>query len=172
MTNHQAILDNIQVGDILLSRKINSPISKIIGGVTKSQWAHSFLYIGDGKIIESDWDGVVINHIEYYLNDKYSVGLFRVKPPLSESEKEVLVETARKKLGIKYGYLQLFWFLILRILGKSEDPDWSLDVSKGMVCSEMMAAAYQEIGRSIKNLPPSQIEPVDFDDSPITIRIA
>ena len=172
MNNHQAIRDHVRPGDILLSRKKGSPVSEIIRGVTRSRWSHSFLYIGEGKIIESDWDGVVINPLEYYLNTRYDVGLFRAKPELTKEEEEQLVLVAREMLGIKYGYLQLLWFLILRIFGKSEDPDWSLDVDKGVVCSEMMAAAYEKIGKRIKELPPHQIEPADFDESPITVRIA
>ena len=171
MSNHKAITDNIAKGDILLSRKTHSPISEVIQGVTRSMWSHSFLYIGDNKVIESDWDGVVIHPLDRYLNNKYSVGLYRIKPELTEDEAEQLVIQARKLLGIHYGYLQILWQLVLRLVGKNEDPDWSLDIDKGMICSEMMAAAYEKISRRIKELPPHQMEPADFDDSPITVRI-
>ncbi len=170
--NHQAIRDNARAGDMLLSRTISSPISKIIAGITRSNWSHSFLYIGDDKIIESDWKGVVIKRLEHYLNDKFTVGLFRVKPELTEDEAERLVKEMRKLLGIHYGYLQLVWQLILRLIGKNEDPDWAIDVDTGMICSEAMATAYKKINRQIKDLPPHQMEPEDFDSSIITIRIA
>ena len=170
--NHQAIRDNVIVGDMLLSRKVNSPISRVIAGITRSNWSHSFLYIGDDKIIESDWNGVVIKRLEYYLNDKFTVGLFRVKPELTEDETDRLVKEMRKLLGIHYGYLQLVWQFILRLIGRNEDPDWAIDVDTGMICSEAMATAYKKIGRQIKNLPPHQTEPEDFDSSSITIRIA
>lgn len=172
MSNHQAIRDNIRPGDILLSCHKKSPISKTIAGVTRSNWSHTFMYIGDGKILESDWDGVVINPLSHYLNNEYRVGLFRVFPDLSEDKIKEVIKAARKMLGIHYGFFQLVWQFILRICGKSEDPDWSLDVDTGVICTEVVAKAYQKIGVRFKNLPPHQMEPVDFDDSPITVRIA
>ena len=75
-------------------------------------------------------------------------------------------------LGIHYGFLQLIWQFILRVCGKSEDPDFSLDVDSGVTCTEVIATAYQKIGIQLKPLPPWQMEPVDFDDSPLTVRIA
>ena len=77
--------------------------------------------------------------------------------------RELLVKAARKLLGIHYGFLQLIWQLILRICGKSEDPDWSIDVDTGMICTELVAKAYETLGIQFKDLPPHQIEPVDFD---------
>ena len=172
MSNFDVITKNIQTGDILLSRKPGSKISEIIQGVTRSKWSHSFLYIGENKIIESGWDGVVIRHLADYFNGKYELGLFRVQPELTVDEQSKLVKTARKMLGIHYGFLQLLWGAILRLFGKSEDPDWNINMSKGMICSEMMARAFKRINRPIKDLPPAQMEPVDFDDSSATIRIA
>lgn len=172
MTNHKSILENIKPGDILLSRNKKNAISTTIASITKSNWGHAFLYIGDGKILESNSHGVVINPLSHYFNTKYDVGLFRLKEELSTEQIEKLIKKARKLLGIKYGYLQLLWFLILRIFGKSEDPDWSLDVDKGMVCSELIATAYEFVDVKFKNLPPHQIEPADLDESNKTVRIA
>jgi len=172
MSNHQKIKDEILPGDILLSCHKRHPISKVISGITRSNWSHTFLYIGDNKIIESDWDGVVIKPLDHYLNDTYRVGLFRVTPELTEEESKQVIVEARKMLGIHYGFWQLIWQFILRVCCKSEDPDWALNVDSGVICSEMVAKAYKKIGKKFKNLPPHQMEPVDFDDSPITVRIA
>lgn len=172
MSNHQLIRDNIIKGDILLSCHKTHPISQVIAGVTKSNWSHAFLYIGDDKFIHSFFNGVEIKPLDFYLNDEYRVGLFRHKPPLGEGVADKVIKAARKMLGIHYSFLQLFWQLILRICGKNEDPDWSLDVSPGMICTELIAKAYETVGIRFKDLPPHQMEPVDFDDSPITVRIA
>lgn len=171
MNNHEAIRNNIKAGDILLSRNKKAPISKIISGVTRSYWSHAFLYIGEGKILESSIGGVAIHPLEKYLNNIYDVGLFRINKDLLEEEIFALIKNARKFAGISYGYLQLAWFLILRLFGKSEDPDWSIDVDEGMVCSELVANAYETIGIKFKDLPPHQIEPADLDESKMTIRI-
>lgn len=172
MSNHQIIKEQILPGDILLSCHKRHPISRVIAGITRSNWSHTFMYIGDGKILESDWDGVVINPLDHYLNNEYRVGLFRITPELEEDKIKKVIKAARKILGIHYGFFQLVWQFILRICGKSEDPDWALDVDTGVICSEVVAKAYQKIGVHFKDLSPSQMEPVDFDNSPITVRIA
>jgi len=172
MNNHDAIRNNIQPGDILLSRNKKMPLSTIIAGVTKSYWSHSFFYIGDNKIIESSIGGVAIHPLDKYLNNTYDVGLFRLKDRPSQEEIEKVIKVARKKAGLSFGYCQILWYLILRLFGKSEDPDWALDIDHGMVCSELVAYAYESIGVHFKNLPPHQIEPGDIDESSLTIRIA
>lgn len=171
MNNHNAIINNIKPGDILLSRNKKHPVSITIANITKSNWSHVFLYIGEGKIIESSIHGVVINPLSHYLNNKYDVGLFRTKEKLSPEQTKKLIDRARSLLGIKYGFLQVLWLAILRLFGKSEDPDWSLDVDTGMICSEMIAHAYEYIGIKFKDLPPHQIEPEDIDQSNQTIRV-
>lgn len=172
MNNHPELRSKIKAGDILLSRKHGDTISHAIQKVTGSKWSHSFCYIGDGKIIDSDWKGITCKSLEYYLNNEYEVGLFRVTPELTEEQTKNFLDKFRSYLGIKYGYLQLIWQFILRVLGKSEDPDWGIDVDPGMICSEAMSRAFRWVGKVIKpKLHHSQIEPVDFEESMITIRI-
>lgn len=171
MKNFRLIRELIKPGDILLSRKPGSPISEIIQDVIRSRWSHSFLYIGNDKIIESDWDGVVINPLSKYFDGNYELGLFRIQPELTKEEQVKLIDAAFLAVGTKYAYLQLVWGFILRLLGKSENRKWNIDTSKGMICSELIARCYKKIGRPLKNLPPSQMEPADLDESKITIRL-
>jgi hypothetical protein len=168
--NFQTIKANLKPGDILLSRKPGSPISETIQGITRSKWSHSFLYIGDDKIIDIISSGVKIRKLEAYT--EYELGLFRVTPDLTEEEVQKLIKEMRKLLGIHYGWLQLLWLAFLRLLGKNEDPDWGLDVDTGVTCSEAITKAYLKIGKHFKNLPPSEMEPADLDESAITVRIA
>jgi len=166
------ILHNIQCGDILLVRNKSSTLSIIIAGVTHSNWSHSVLCLGDRQILNDTEVGVHIDDIGVYLTPEYSVGLFRVVNELSSKDKQLLVKAAYKLVGTKYAWWQLVWDFLIRLIGKSEDPDWGIDVDKqGMVCSEMIARIYNKIGIRFKNLKPSQMEPVDFDESSITIRI-
>lgn len=166
------ILDRIQTGDILLSRDKDSPVSTVIAGVTKSNWSHSSLYIGAGKVIESNWDGVEITPLGKYLKGDHALGLFRAKPELTEDETKRLIKEARAMLGINYGWLKMLWLGFLRFIGKSEDPDWAMVKQKGVICSELIAKAYKRIGRPLKDLPPRQVEPADYDNNPLTTRIA
>ena len=171
MNNYQAIRNNVIIGDILLTRDIDSPISKVISGVTHGYWSHIILYLGDGKILETNEKGVYIRSLEDYLDGSYDLGLFRIKPPLENKILQKVVQEARKLTGTHYNWLQLFWQFILRLCGKSEDPDFSLDVGPGMICTEVVATAYKRVGIEFKSIPPHQMEPIDFDESSITVRI-
>lgn len=170
--NLQKIKDNIRPGDILLSRKPGSPISETIRGITRSKWSHSFLYLGDGKIIDDLSDGVQIRKLDAYFNGDFELGLFRVTPDLTQEELQSLSLTIRKKIGLKYSWIKLLWLGLLHLLGKSEDPDWALPLKQGVICSELIAWAYLKIGRPLKDLPPEIMEPVDLDESKVTIRLA
>ena len=172
MNNFDLIKKNIQTGDILLSRGIRSPISEAIGGITHSYWSHSFLYLGDNQIIDALYDGVKIHSLDYYLKGEYAVGLYRHINPLTDEQKSQLVKVASRFAGKHYGWLQLMYQCFLRLIGKSEDPKWAWRIKGGVICSEMVALIYQKIGIMFKCLPPSQMEPVDFDESPLTVRIA
>jgi len=130
------------------------------------------LYIGEDKLIDAIWSGVKIRPLNDYFHGEYSLGLFRHITLLTVEQQTYLVKAARKFAGLDYGWLQLGWQLILRLLGKSEDPDWGLEVKPGIICSELVAKAYKKIGIRFKDIPPYQMEPVDFDESPITVRIA
>jgi cell wall-associated NlpC family hydrolase len=172
MNNYQAIKGNIQPGDILLSRDVRSPISTVIGGITHSCWSHTFIYIGDNKIIDAIYSGVKIRPLDDYFQGEYALGLFRYITSLTPEQQIELIKAARKFSGLSYGWFQLGWQLILRLLGKSEDPDWGREVKPGVICSELVAKSYDKIGIRFKNIPPYQMEPVDFDESPFTVRIA
>lgn len=172
MNNLETVRRQIQKADILLTRDKDSAISTVISGVTHSYWSHTVLYIGDNKIIDTVSDGVKIRALDDYLDGSYGIGLFRYKDGLSREQQNLVVETGRELLGLKYAWWQLWWDFILRLLGKSEDKDWAVDMSTGMVCSEFVARAYEAIGIKFKNIPAYQMEPVDFDESPFTVRIA
>ena len=172
MNNYQKIIQNLKPGDIILSRVPGSPISETIMGVTRSKWSHALMYIGNNKIIESDWGGVVIHPVTKYANNKYELGLFRYNPELSETDIAKIIKLARKKLGIDYGWFKLLWLGFLHLIGKSEDPDWKVQLPKGMICSQLVSYAYLKAGFPLKNLPPELMEPTDLDESDYTIRIA
>lgn len=130
------------------------------------------MYIGDDKIIESDWDGVVVNPLSKYLTSEYEIGLFRITPELTIEETDKLISAIKTLIGRKYAWFQLVWQFILRIFKKSEDKDWAIDVENGFICSELIAFSYEQINRKIVELPSSEVEPGDLDASPQTIRIA
>ena len=162
----------LEDGDVLLALNINNELSKLIAEVTHSQYSHAFMYIGNGFIVESTFGGVQISPLKKYDDGHHHVISVRHKT-LSAEERQKVRKSALKYLGKKYGYPQLLWYLLARMIGKSEDPKWQLDLDKnGMVCSEAIARAYEDNGFRIKDgLEPYAIEPVDFVESEHFVRI-
>lgn len=171
MTREQEIRAVIQPGDIILSRVPGSLISDTIQDLTNSKWSHALLYLGDNKIIEATNHGIVINPLIKYFSNKYQIGVFRISPELTPEETTQLIKAIRKKLGIDYGWLKLAWLGFLRLVGKSEDPDWSVKLKGGMICSELVAWSYKQIGRPLKDLPVQLMEPQDLAQSKFLHRV-
>jgi hypothetical protein len=156
------IKQNVQIGDVLLSFNKKNILSKAITEISHSDFSHAFLYIGNGKILESSIEGVVIKDLSYYLDyDKYYVSLRR--PSITLLEAEEMVRFCKTKLGISYGYLQMFyaWFLFTFQLRKNK---WFMRVDlPGIVCSELVAEGLQHIKRyPFKDTSPANVTPADL----------
>lgn len=165
------MLAKIKPGDVLLTRLPGAFISDTIQDVTHSKWSHALLYLGNNKIIEADWKGIVINSLNKYKKSKHVVGIFRARPDLSNEETIELVKVVCKKVGIDYGWLKLLWLGFLRLIGKSEDPDWSAKLKNGMICSELVSWGYKQIKRPLKDLPTQLMEPKDLAQSKYLYRV-
>jgi uncharacterized protein YycO len=152
-------------GDVILSFNTENKLSDIIANVTKSKYSHVMMYIGNGNVVESSIHGVAITPFKHYIQPHYNIRV--LSPIMSDDKKEQVVKESLALLGKKYGYLHLVWYAFLRLIRQSENPKFQLDLNPNkLVCSEAIATAYANIGKSIKGqLKPSQIEPVDFQQS-------
>ena len=157
---------DIQKADIILTFNRDSKLSRAIANITDSGYSHTMIYIGNGFVLESSVGGVQISPLKKYTEEKYNIAILRAS--ISKADKEVVVEKSLELLGKKYGYLQLFWYLFIRLIGQSENPRWQLDIQpRKMVCSEAVAVAFGEAGVDVKKgFQDSGIEPVDFLESP------
>jgi uncharacterized protein YycO len=153
----------LDVGDVILTHNTENPLSIFIADITNSKYSHVVMYVGNGLIAESSVYGTVIVPLEKYFKGKHDIAIMRHLFVTPEERKE-LVQSALRIMGKRYGYLQLFWYLFIRLIGKSESPKWQLDLEpNAMVCSEAIAVVYKELGYDIKpGFETAGVEPVDF----------
>lgn len=168
---YKVVKSTLEKGDVILTLNIENALSNAIKNVTNSNYSHVIMYIGNGNIIESTMGGTKITPLAHYISPKYNMCV--LKPQIDSYERGLVVEESLKLLGKRYGYIQLFYYLFLRLIGKSEDPKWQLDIQpNALVCSEAIALAFEKIGKPVKaKLRPSQIEPVDFIQSPQFVKV-
>jgi hypothetical protein len=115
---------------------------------------------------------IVDNEKEQVMQEQKQDSLFNEYDEIKLNKVFEIIKLARKKLGIDYGWFKLLWLGFLHLIGKSEDPDWKVQLPKGMICSQLVSYAYLKAGFPLKNLPPELMEPTDLDESDYTIRIA
>lgn len=123
------------------------------------RWTHALMYIGDGKVIESVAEGVVIKDVERIHRDD-KAAIFRVDT--SEEVKNEAVEFAMDKEGTPFDFV---W------------PTKKIDGS-AYYCSELVWASYKTQGVDIDQNPGwtwkymNGVAPTEIADDDDTTRIA
>lgn len=141
--------------------KTNGWIGFLIRLGTQSRWNHTFIYIGDGNIVEANPTGIAITPITAYPNIAWNK-----HEELSDSEREEIKNHAIKQVGKPYGFLDI-GVLVFRIFGLDlfgTRKFWSMVVSKndGYICSELVAECYEMINRKLINKPNHLVTPGDL----------
>jgi hypothetical protein len=124
----------LKQGDILLTRS-NKKNSKLICKITKSDFSHAILYVGESSYIHSDVDGVHSGNIQRLLIDETRFAkVVRIKDQVAIKN---VINYARLQVGTSYskisaanGYTKIFS---------------KLDAKK-QFCSRLVAKAYEAAG--------------------------
>lgn len=157
----------LEIGDIIVSTT-NENVSRIIRQVTGSQVSHAALYVGDGMVIESAGDGVVLTTLRQALADD-SVAVALRYPGLTEAQQLMIRDFAGQHLDSRYDYVGVARHLLYRLAGSvCERFEGSMlaaceagryqisfgnDDSDRWYCSELVFAAYEHAGVSLVTLP-------------------
>lgn len=127
---------------------------------TMARWNHTFIYIGDGKIIEANPTGVEIKPVT-----EYPLIAWNQHEVLTEKQRNRIVEEAQKLVGRPYGFLDIA-NLILRILGLKILANTSLLTKMaeryGVICSELVALSYQAASITLVDKPANIVTPGDL----------
>lgn len=145
-------LEVAQPCDVILVRG-NLRISRIIQTLTKSPYSHAAFYQGEGKIIESDPAGVLLEDIDKYI----SLDIRICRPVmLSKKGQKIVLEQMKKMLELQPKYdiknieklLFKYWYTKFR-------PDAKVYIGGNTkferlyICSGMIAHAFHKAGYPI-----------------------
>lgn len=136
----------MQIGDIILVGGSDFG-SKVIKRITGTIWSHVALCLGQGLILEINWNTKThIVHNEYR-NLGYDYVVLRSNVPLSKLQKQEIACSALKfnNTGNKYD-----WLLILGLFLKTKFPNSKLlrlfNRKKFYICTELVDQVLQEAG--------------------------
>ena len=154
----QGLKRQLKSGDIFVVHGRHL-ISRIIRIVTDSHWNHATMYIGKGKYIEANNEGVEIKNIEEY--GEKDIEVYRYKN-ITKQQQKIIITHALSEKGKKYDVMQLiqlFIYFLFGIRGNARE----IGTKNKYLCSELVAESYLAAGlRVYKNYHSTQISPGDF----------
>jgi len=154
----------MKIGDIL-NVQGKGWIGEVIRWFTKSKYSHTACYIGDGKIVESDFGGVMISSVKKY-DGKFDVFRHRFA---TETQLADAVLWMKGQVGKGYDYLGLIG-VGLAIIGRKGRN--CFDDKNRYWCSELVADGYINSGIVLCVDPDTyKVSPQDLADCGFLTKI-
>jgi len=154
----------MQVGDIILVSG-QSIVSKLIRKIVGSKWTHAAIYVGNGTIIEIDWNSKTELVKNYYPESDFEYVILRAKRPLEFWQRKKIIQTAIKfdRSGSRYD-----WFVLFGLLLKRKYPriPYNLNSENDYICTELIDKIYQEAGIRLFPKNNGSIYPHEFMNNP------
>lgn len=148
-----------------------SLISRIIRFINWSNYSHVAYLAPDGTCYEAwrgsvqKWSGVEANASLFTAHTPGTViDLYDLVTPLTESQTAKIVAWMESQKGKKYDYWSIVHFITRR-------PEWTSSQDKWF-CSELVAAAFQKVGRPLLNTDAWKIYPGMLAYSTELVKIA
>jgi cell wall-associated NlpC family hydrolase len=140
--------------------KSNGWAAKLIQIGTISRWNHSFIYIGDGKVIEARPTGVTITPLS-----EYTKVAWNQHEEIDNNTRGKIVKAAHHFVGQPYGFLDII-NILFRIIGLKALANTKifekLAMSHGLICSELVSLAYRDAGIDLTGTPDHTVTPGDL----------
>lgn len=136
-----------------------SPVSRLIQWRTWSPFSHAAWVYGDGAVIEA-WKGVGVHEADN-LGSAHRPGtrVELLSIQLTDSEEWDLMAFLRAQIGKRYDYRGVLGFISHRDSAQQQNA-W--------FCSELIAAAFESIGRPLlARIPPWRVTPGMLWTSPL-----
>ena len=135
--------------------------ARLIQVGTLSRWNHAFIYVGNGLIVEANPKGVQLSPIS-----KYDLIAWNQHEELTNKERLIIVNFALDQVGQPYNFIVIgniaLRILGLKILAKTELMYHWAQKTKGYICSELVAEAYEAIGDNLCKKDADLITPGDL----------
>jgi len=155
-------IEDLRDGDLILFHSHGfQPMSWAIRTLTHSYWNHAGIY-NAGFVIEAR-KTVEKNSIDNYLNEKFDLGIFRIKQSAFASVREWIagvdtaVSTAENHVGKPYDKRAILWLgikylsvgFLRRLVPQRFNP---FNSREEFFCSELVCECYHKTSSIVKNL--------------------
>jgi len=127
-------------GDIIAYRGSYSLVSMLIRKISKSNYSHVGIFVGNGLVIESDG---YVGKVAYRPLSDYqgTIDIYTCCEQLTDEQRQKICDYAISKIGDKYSYLLTLWLGIKLIFGILLP---FIDTKSAENCSELVNLAYAE----------------------------
>lgn len=141
--------------------KTNGVIGFLIRLGTQSRWNHTFIYIGDDRIVEANPTGVAISSVS-----KYPTIAWSKHEDLDHTKRSKIQNHAIEQVGKPYGFIDIT-IILFRIFGLDlfgTKKFWTRLVANrdGFICSELVAECYESADVKLINKPNCLVTPGDL----------
>jgi uncharacterized protein YycO len=140
--------------------KTNGWIGWLIRLGTNSRWNHTFIYVGDGLIVEANPTGVALTNVSVYPNIAWNH-----HEELSVEKRSIIAEHAKSLVGKPYGFIDIIT-IIFRTFGLDlfgTKKFWKpFSLRQGYICSELVAESYGKADVTLIGKPNYLVTPGDL----------
>jgi len=161
------IYNDLQIGDIILSRNVLDPTRRLLDNNIVSFWRSAYLYIGNGLIIKIVNNTYAIQFLNNYTTDKVSIGIFRIEHGLTLEEKKKILRGVMFSIGICFLLYNIYWKIKSIFVKQLIDPSIGFWSYTSLSNNDFIVKLYSLIDKKFDTNATSSI----FDHSRLTVRI-
>lgn len=156
-------LSKLKAGDIIFARS-DGFLSRVIRHVTRSEWSHVAIYLGEGQVIDTDaLRSVSIHQLSSF--ECWAAG--RVED-LSDQRIGEIVNYMVSELNKPYDYLQLVGFFLDYTFGWAVNWQWKGHYTCGQLIDRAFHVAQIDL---VPGKTEGNVTPEDIYSSPIVRRV-
>jgi hypothetical protein len=133
---------------------------------TRSKWNHAFLYLGNGRIIESRAAGATIRELKEY--GPQNLTAINWGDRIDEDTRHRIILFGEKLQGVPYGFLDIAVLAFACFGIRNRWIDARINRQDRLICSQLVDKAYAAAGFQLFNdgRMPSEVTPGDLGERP------
>lgn len=165
-----ALKSQLEPGDILLTRAVKPTLmSRVVSAVQGTEYGHSSIYAGNGKVIDTRVKDGVIETTLPEVHKEWGGGrdVRAYRPRVSAEERKKAVEIARTFVGKAYDKAGALRMLLPAAKNDGKGPTAG---KEKLLCSQLVVQAYPKLNFA-QHKHRDHVLPVDISKSPLTKRV-
>lgn len=158
----------LEPGDLILSTTRQWSSALVRAATGGGEASHARLYVGLSNVIEAVPEGGVrlVPLTTALENDEVAIAVRRPNG-LTREQKDTIVDYAMRQAGKEYDWWGAFNEIRLEFEGRTWQPDFEIDDTKRLYCSNLVINAYREAGVTLidgtaPGMSPNDIVPLQW----------